>query len=143
MSNLKNEINYTHTKETDENISCPYNCNISIFKMQSSPRGNPENHYWEKTSQNETISCPGKTIHPLFKNDFQLLIPFLYSYQLLYPNLFGVRNYCPKHSSQCQLNLHRLILKRSRFRLKQPMLPKQQKMKVLPFHPLMLRRYSS
>ena len=67
MPSLKNGINRTHTKETNENSSCPYNCNISIFKTQGSPRGNPENHYWEKTSQNETINCLGKTIHPLSK----------------------------------------------------------------------------
>ena len=75
------------------------------------------------------------------QNDIQLLILFLHSYQPLHPNRLFVRDCCPRHLIQHQLNLHRPILKRSRFWLNQPMLLRQQKMRVLPFHPLMLPRY--
>ena len=47
------------------------------------------------------------------QNDIQLLIPVLHSYQPLHPNLLWVQNCCPRHLIQHQLNLHRLILKRS------------------------------
>ena len=52
------------------------------------------------------------------QTDIQLLILFLHSYQSLCPNLLWVWNYCPRRLIQHQLNLHRLILKRSQFRLK-------------------------
>jgi len=70
MSSLKNGINCTYTEETDENSNYLYHCNISILKTQGSPRDNLENYYWEKTSQNETINCPSKNIHPFLKMIF-------------------------------------------------------------------------
>jgi len=70
MSSLKNRINYTSTKEADENSYYLYNCNVSIFKTQGGPRDNLENRYWEKTSLNETINCPDKTIPSLLKMIF-------------------------------------------------------------------------
>ena len=60
MLSFKNRISCASTEEADENSSCPYNCNVLILKTQERPRDNPENCYWEKTSQNETIGCPGK-----------------------------------------------------------------------------------
>ena len=77
------------------------------------------------------------------QTDIQLLILFLHSYQPLRPNLLQVRNCCPRHLIQHQPNLHWLILKRNQFWLKQSMLRRQQKTRVLSFHPLMLARYFS
>ena len=67
MSNLKTGINCTYIEEANENLGCSYNYNISIVEMQSSSRGNRENHHWEKILQNKTINCSGKTIYLLFK----------------------------------------------------------------------------
>jgi len=69
------------------------------------------------------------------QNDIQLLILFLHSYQPLHPNRLWVRNCCPKHLTQHQLNLYRPIPKRSRFWLNQPMLLGLQKMRILHFNP--------
>ena len=115
---------------------------VSIFKAQGGPRDNPEYHSREKASQNETINCSGKTIHPLPKMIFNFLFWFFpHSYQPLHPNLLWVLNFCPRYLNQHQPNLHRPILKRSWFQLKQPMLLGQQKMRILPLHFLMLPRY--
>jgi len=54
----------------------------------------------------------------LSQNDIQLLISFLHSYRALHPILFWVRNCYPRRLTQHQLNRHRLIHERSRFRLK-------------------------
>ena len=61
------------------------------------------------------------------RTNIKLLIPFLHSYRVLLPNLLLVRYYHPKCLIQHQLNPYRLILKRSQFRLKQPMLSQQQR----------------
>jgi len=45
VPDFENGIGYTFTEEIDESSYCPHNCDISIFKAQGDPRGNPENHY--------------------------------------------------------------------------------------------------
>jgi hypothetical protein len=67
MPSLKNRIDCTSTEEADENPCRLCNCNLSIFKTQGGPRDNPKNYYWEKTPQNKSIDCPGKTITPHLK----------------------------------------------------------------------------
>jgi hypothetical protein len=49
MPGCKNRINHTSIEEIDENPYCPHNCDITIFKAQGGPRGNPKKHYWEET----------------------------------------------------------------------------------------------
>ena len=50
MSDFKDGIKCTLIEEIDEHSRRPHDHDISIFKAQGGPRGNPESRYWEKTS---------------------------------------------------------------------------------------------
>jgi len=82
---FENGIGCAFTKKVDENSCCPHNSDISIFKAQGDPRGNPENHYREETLVEITdTSITAENVSFIF--DAYWGIFFNFSHLVFYPS---------------------------------------------------------
>ena len=127
MPGCKIRIGCTFVEEVDENSCCPHDYDMSISKAKA-VQGATQKATTRKRLRRTRPSVAYVNDPYFLELRFNFLTLFFRSNQTLRLKLSSVRSCCLRRLIQHQSNLHRLILKRSQFWWKYPMLPQRQKM---------------